>query len=112
MDHSTKDDPFSFGLIKMITEEKYITENFKPNYFNLQLVKDLEQLQNKYQQQKSDIGNNQFNTNLSNIYTLINTIQEYPMIRQQLDAAKEGRKINFKQHEYNVSQHLTSTFTN
>jgi hypothetical protein len=96
----------------MITEEKYITENFKPNYFNLQLVKDLEQLQNKYQQQKSDIGNNQFNTNLSNIYTLINTIQEYPMVHEQLVAAREGRKIIMKQHEYQVSQHLTSTFNN
>jgi GTP-binding protein EngB required for normal cell division len=106
---SIKDDPFLTGLVKMTAEENYLSENLKPNYLNLQLVNDLKQLQNKYQQRKSQIVHNQGDSNLSDIYTLINTVREYPMVREQVAAAKEGRKMMMKQHEFEVPQHLRST---
>jgi hypothetical protein len=100
---SSKNDPFLIGLVKMIAEEHYLSENFEPNYLNLQLVNDLKQFQNKYEQRKNDIAHNQKDTYLPDIYILINTIQEYSMVREQVVAAKKGRKIMMKQHEYEIS---------
>ena len=66
---SETDDPFLIGLEKMIAEEIYLSENQKPNFLNLQLVDDLKQLRDRYEQRKNEIIRNPQNNDLSDIYT-------------------------------------------
>ena len=106
---ASEDDPFQLGLVKMIAEENDLSENVEPNYLNLQLVNDLKRLQNKYEQRKSGMAVNQENGNVVDIYALINTIQEYPMVREQIAAMKKGQQLMIKEHEYEVPRDLRST---
>ncbi|CAF4824159.1 unnamed protein product, partial [Rotaria sp. Silwood1] len=99
---STKDDPFLIGFVEMIIEENDIYNSQTSNRLNLQLANDLRNLKNKYEQRFNEIHHLENYRKLSNIYYLINNINKYPMIREQLAAVKEGQKIMMKQHEYEI----------
>jgi hypothetical protein len=110
VDGSSKSDPFFIGLVQMITEEKYICDNQKPNDFNLRLVDDLRDLQKEYDKQMSSIVHNQELKKLSDIYNLIDVIHKCSMVREQIIAVKEGQKLMMKQYEYEIPENLRATF--
>ncbi|CAF0953107.1 unnamed protein product [Rotaria sordida] len=101
---STKVDPFLIGFVEMITEEDAICNSQTSDRFNLQLVNDLRNLKNKYDNRFNEILHNENYRKLSDIYNLINTISKYPMVCEQLAAVKEGQKIMMKQHEHEISR--------
>ncbi|CAF3444438.1 unnamed protein product [Rotaria sp. Silwood2] len=100
---STKDDPFLIGFVSMIIEENDMCNSQMSNCFNLQLVNDLRNLENKYEHRFNEILNHEKYKKLSDIYTLINTIGKYHIVRDQLAAVKVGQKIMMKQYEYKIS---------
>jgi len=75
----------------------------------LQLVNDLKQLQNKYEQRKIDIVHHQENNNLLNVSILINTIREYPMVHEQVAAA--WKNMNMIKEQCHTSCTLEHCFT-
>jgi GTP-binding protein EngB required for normal cell division len=99
---SSETDPFFIGLVRMITEEKYLRDNQKPNDFNVKLVDDLRELQKEYDKRMNFIIHNQRQNNLSDIYKLINTVRGYPSVYEQLAAAKEGQRMMMQQYEHEV----------
>jgi hypothetical protein len=100
---STSDDSFCFYLTQMIDEENNLSLTQQPNYLNLQLVHNLKSLKTGYEKQFNDIKiNHQYGT-LPEIYKWIQTIQQYPMIREQMIAIKQGQEIIMKHYEYEVS---------
>jgi hypothetical protein len=80
----------------MITEAKYLSDNQKPNDFNLKLVDDLRELQKEYDQRMNSIAHSQEQKKVSNIYKLIHTVSEYPIVREQMIAVKVGQKMMMK----------------
>jgi hypothetical protein len=93
--HSTKEDPFFMGLIRMIMDE---------NEFNIQLVKDLRKIQSKHEENMSKIQSNKKKIDLSAIYDLINTISELPTIDEQMVAVKQTQETLMEQYEYEVQK--------
>jgi hypothetical protein len=83
----------------MIKQEEKILTQFQPNSFNLQLIKDLEELKQIYKQQINEIIFNEDQNNLDFIYKWINKINEIPMIKEQVLAMKKGQLIRIKQHQ-------------
>jgi hypothetical protein len=108
---SSKTDPFFLGLVQMMIEEKYLCNNQKPNDFNLKLVDYLRELQEEHDDLMKSIMDNQKESELSDIYQLINTIREYPMVREQMAAIKEGQKMIWKQYEVEVLENSNNTFS-
>jgi hypothetical protein len=96
---SSKDDPFSNGLIRIIAEEDSLCKNQKPNRLNLQLLNHLNKLKRQYKERIADLKSTQSDTSLSNIHELISTIRAYPTIPEQLDAIKETQKMMAEQYE-------------
>jgi hypothetical protein len=96
---SSKDDPFSSGLIRIIAEEDSLCKNQKPNRLNLQLLARLNKLKHQYKEGIADLKSTQSDTSLSNIHELISTIRTYPTIPEQLDAIKETQKMMAEQYE-------------
>jgi hypothetical protein len=108
---SSKTDPFFLGLVQMMIEEKYLCNNQKPNDFNLKLVDYLRELQEEHDDLMKSIMDNQKESELSDIYQLINTIREYPMVREQMAAIKEGQKMIWKQYEVEMLENSNNTFS-
>jgi hypothetical protein len=99
---TAKNDPFFIGLVQMITEEKYLSDNQQPNDFNLRLVDDLRELQKEYDKKMNSVVHNQEQKKLSDIYKLIDSILKFPMVRDQMTVVKEAQKMMMKQNEYEI----------
>jgi len=85
-----KDDPFLSGFNRMINEEESICQQQQQNQctFNKQLIIELQELVKNYEQL---FHKTQLNTDkeiLSKIYELIISINNIPMIKEQIDAIK------------------------
>mgnify|MGYP001034389244 FL=1 len=87
----SKDDPFTIGLERMIDEEKYILEKHNQAHFNRKLLDKLQEL--KYQSNHEHIT-------LVDIYEMIEQINKYPMIAEQMKAVKETQTKMMNQYEY------------
>ncbi|CAF4842154.1 unnamed protein product [Rotaria sp. Silwood2] len=104
---SSKHDPFDIILTRMIDEENNICLSQNVNYLNLQLVNDLRKVKCDYQIQINDMKNNHRYSSLSDIYKWIQIIREYPMVREQMIAIKQGQEIIMKQYEYELPNDLS-----
>ncbi|CAF2862095.1 unnamed protein product [Rotaria sp. Silwood2] len=103
--HSTTEDPFLRGLLRMIDEEKQICADQRINQLNLQLVKELETLTVAYKEQMKKIQMKQQQNALEVIYEIIKRVCEYPMIREQIEVIRQKRRIHKdEQHEFQVSE--------
>ncbi|CAF2667624.1 unnamed protein product [Rotaria sp. Silwood2] len=103
--HSTTEDPFLRGLLRMIDEEKQICADQRINQLNLQLVKELETLTVAYKEQMKKIQMKQQQNTLEVIYEIIKRVCEYPMIREQIEVIRQKRRIHKdEQHEFQVSE--------
>jgi hypothetical protein len=103
-DDSLKNEPFFTDLRQMVNEENYLYANRKSNDLNLRLVHDLRQLQKEYDERMNLITCSETKRTLPlpDIYQLINTVREYPMVCEQIIAGKEGRQMAMKQYEYEI----------
>ncbi|CAF1236529.1 unnamed protein product [Rotaria sordida] len=105
--HSTTEDPFLVGLLRMIDEEKQICVEKTTNHLNLELVKELEKLIGTYKEQMNQQQQQQQQNNLEDIYEKIKTVSGYPIIHEQIEAIRQKRKIHKneqQQHEFQVSE--------
>ncbi|CAM4829272.1 unnamed protein product [Rotaria magnacalcarata] len=105
--HSTdlsSHDPFFVGLIQLITEETHLCNNYKPNDLNTKLVADLRMQQKEYDKHSDEMERKGTQKSLADIYDLINTVREYPMMREQLVAINEGQRKLMKLYECEVSR--------
>ncbi|CAF3126043.1 unnamed protein product [Rotaria sp. Silwood2] len=103
--HSTIEDPFLRGLLRMIDEEKQICADQRINQLNLQLVKELETLTVAYKEQMKKIQMKQQQNTLEVIYEIIKRVCEYPMIREQIEVIRQKRRTHKdEQHEFQVSE--------
>ncbi|CAF4246239.1 unnamed protein product [Rotaria sp. Silwood2] len=103
--HSTIEDPFLHGLLRMIDEEKQICADQRINQLNLQLVKELETLTVAYKEQMKKIQMKQQQNALEVIYEIIKRVCEYPMIREQIEVIRQKRRTHKdEQHEFQVSE--------
>jgi GTP-binding protein EngB required for normal cell division len=99
--HSTKEDVFLVGLMRIIEEEKQIcAEVQEKNHLNFQLVKELEKLKQQYEAQ---IKSNQKHLDLQAIYKWIQTVHECPMVRKQMVAIKGKQEIRMQHHQSEIS---------
>ena len=96
---SRNDDPFLVGIVQMIAEENDFCQAYKSNNLNLELVRKLNELMDVYQRHLDRMELNQKHGNLYNIYQLIQTVNEVPMVKVQMDALKKSQKILMKQYE-------------
>ncbi|CAF1014193.1 unnamed protein product [Rotaria sp. Silwood1] len=103
--HSTTEDPFLQGLLRMINEEKQICIEQKTNHLNLQLVEELEKLLVNYKEQMNKIQMNQEQNILEIVCEKVKTICEYPMIREQIVIIRQKKRIHKdEQHEFQVPE--------
>jgi len=96
----TKDDPFIIGLERMIEDETFILHKHQQADFNRQLMSRLKQLKDRYNElkQKSDHESKI----LVNIYDMIDKVNEYPMMAEQMKAVKETQRNMMKQSEHEL----------
>jgi hypothetical protein len=95
----TNEDPFELGLTRMIIQENELCHNRDSSYLNSQLTKKLMELQAKYNHNINRIKSNPERISLPQIYDLMKTICEFPMVETQMNAVGLGREIIMKQHE-------------
>lgn len=88
---SMKDDPILLGLMRMLRKEKVICAENQASDMNKQLTKELEKAQHDYEQQVREVVLNRNHTILANIYRKIETIRNYPGIREQTLAGEQGQ---------------------
>jgi hypothetical protein len=96
---STNEDPFELGLMRMSIQENELCHNRDSSDLNSQLTKNLMELQAKYNQNINRIKSNPAHISLPQIYDLLKTICEFPMVETQMNAVRLGREIIMKQHE-------------
>ncbi|CAF3417032.1 unnamed protein product [Rotaria sp. Silwood2] len=97
-------DPFLFGIEKIINEENFIYEQETSRDLNQQLIERLKQIKHQYQHFLDEI---QSDENSSKIYQLIQKMIEIPMVKLQLDAIQIYHQILLKTNEKDVSINKT-----
>ncbi|CAF4370983.1 unnamed protein product, partial [Rotaria sp. Silwood2] len=97
-----QNDPFLFGIDRIINEEDFICQKETSSDFNRELIGQLKQLKMNYEHQVKTIELNENSTTLSHIYQLINRMNTVPMITIQLDAIKNYHEILLKNNEHDV----------
>ncbi|CAF3569832.1 unnamed protein product [Rotaria sp. Silwood1] len=108
--HSTafsKSDPFLTGFVQIIIEENYLCGNQKPNDLNLLLTNSLRGQLEEYKKYLNEIESKQTKKKLSEIYELINSIRDYPMMHEQMIAVNKGQKKMMELYECKVGKKST-----
>jgi hypothetical protein len=101
----TKENQILVQLTRMIEQETNMCRRLRPNYLNLQLVKELTQWKQKYQERFNEITSKKDHNDLTVIYKWIDKMKELPiMIKEQLSVIKKGHEIMMKQHELQPRQ--------
>jgi hypothetical protein len=89
-----KDDPFLSGFIRMINEEESICQQQQnQNHFNKQLAIELRVLLNDYKQLFPETHLDGENEQLSKIYELITSVNEIPMMKEQINAIRKYQHL-------------------
>ncbi|CAF3179320.1 unnamed protein product [Rotaria sp. Silwood2] len=104
--HSSDEDRFMSGLLRIIRQEVDICESRKTNHKNPELVKALNELKNIYEQEMNELKSIKNFNKLSIIYKRIKDIGEYPMVREQMVAVKQAQKMMMKENEYEVPKNI------
>jgi hypothetical protein len=102
-----QDDPFLSDLTRMIKDEKKICEAKNPSNFNRQLVNELEKLEKEYKKffdMEHSHGNNK---ELSNIYELIEAVNEIPMVNEQMNTIKKYQQFLLTSSEQHFREETT-----
>lgn len=89
--HSTTEDPFLAGLLRIVEEEKYICSTIKANRLNNKLVNELEKLIVAYKEQVKKVQLLDEEINIDIIQQTIENVQDYPMIREQMAIIKQNK---------------------
>jgi GTP-binding protein EngB required for normal cell division len=97
--HSVKDDPFLNGFNRMIEEEEEI-KKLQSNELNLQLIQQLENILHDYKERMNNIKHRTWDGNLSKIHDQMKTINEHPIVSQQIAAMKQGPETILNTYEY------------
>jgi hypothetical protein len=101
---------FLLGLDRMIREEQQICAQKKEsNQFNLELLKELEKLKDKYVRCMDEMKSNKNSIDLPVIYERIAITRNYPGVQEQMNAVKQGQQNMMKYYEYEVPNSLTDT---
>ncbi|CAF1438780.1 unnamed protein product [Adineta ricciae] len=100
----TKQNELLVQLIRMIEQETYICRRSETNYLNVQLVKELVQWKQRYEERTSNIISKDEHGNLNVIYQWIESMRELPMMNEQLNAIGKSQEILMKQHEIQPMQ--------
>jgi hypothetical protein len=95
-----QDDPFLSGLARMIDEEECNSQKQNQSTFNEQLAVELKTLSKEYQHQFNKIQSDGKNEALSNIYSLIISIHDIPMLKEQICAINKHQQSLLDANEY------------
>ncbi len=85
----------------MINEENFICQIQNPNGFNQDLLIQLEKLKKNYQKKANATELDRQNLILSSIYDLIQSTNEIPMVKVQVNAIRK-----YHQHLLESNQHI------
>ncbi|CAF3942560.1 unnamed protein product [Adineta steineri] len=88
----------------MIEQETYICRHSQTNYLNVQLIKELTQWKQKYEEYFNEIIMKNMHNDLGIIYESIEKVENILIIKEQLDAIKMSQEIMMKQHEIQAMQ--------
>ncbi|CAF3996229.1 unnamed protein product [Rotaria sp. Silwood1] len=102
-----RNDPFLFGIERIINEKNFICKKVTPGDLNQQLVGRLNQIKHQYQHYLNAIQSNETFKNLSKIYQLIQQIADVPMVKVQLDVIQIYHQTLLKANEKDVSINKT-----
>ena len=102
-----KNDPFLTGFVQMINEEKYILENQRPNTLNSTLVDDICKLQTEYKRHLHELQRKQKPKEPFEMYNILNTIRECPMVHKQMIVVKEAQQTMMTMYECKVPKQST-----
>ena len=72
----------------MIKEEQWICQKQKQSVFNHRLSDELEKVKNEYELSFNKAHPSEKDDLLSNIYKLISSVSQLPMVKQQMNAIK------------------------
>jgi GTPase SAR1 family protein len=97
--YTTNNDLFLFHLNKIIDEERSIYQNLYPHRFNLELYKHLMYFRHDYQQEINRIKQKNLNDDFD-IDDLIEKVKQIPIIKIQLDAARNMQETSLETHLY------------
>ena len=98
----SQNDPFLLGFKRMIKEESDICANKGSCQLNSALLKELEQLNNIYEDIRKKMKDKGEHISLSNIYEKIQRMCKYRMIESQMAAITEWEKFMIKHYEHEV----------
>ncbi|UJR32246.1 hypothetical protein I4U23_019712 [Adineta vaga] len=82
------DDPFLSGFVRMIQEENIIYHRKNQTCLNQQLAEELDKLKTQYEQ-FYNTKSNETNKSLSDIYSVLELVQNNSMIKEQWNAIKQ-----------------------
>ncbi|CAF0974404.1 unnamed protein product [Adineta steineri] len=102
--YCTKENVILVNLIRIIEQETYICRHSQTNYLNVQLIKELTQWKQKYEEYFNEIIMKNMHNDLGIIYESIERVENILIIKEQLDAIKMGQEIMMKQHEIQAMQ--------
>ena len=84
----------------MIAEEQEICKKASSNQLNMQLIQQLETVLRDYQAQMNVVSSRLWDGNLSAINDRIKTINEHPLICEQIAAVKQHQKRTTNSYEH------------
>ena len=87
----TKYDPFYQSFNRLINEERNIIEKVQINQCNLQLLDQLKGIRDEYQNRMQQRKQQGWNGDLSSIKQHIETVNNYPIVREQIVVIKESQ---------------------
>ena len=106
---SEQDDPILRMLNRMITQEKQHCASNEDQYLNPQLLEQLEQFRDSYQQQREILNSNNQSIDLPTVYQTIGSISMIDLIKQQRDASEKCRQEYIEQQEKELTVNIRST---
>jgi hypothetical protein len=86
----------------MVEEENTIGIKQNQSTFNEQLAVELKTLSKEYQHQFNKMQSDGKNEALSNIYDLIISINDIPMLKEQVDAITKYQELLLKSKEHDI----------
>ncbi|CAF3137444.1 unnamed protein product [Rotaria sp. Silwood2] len=96
-------DEFLDGLDRMIKEEEEACNKNSPHELNMKLIQALQELKEKYKNQKKEMARRKQSIELTDIYQKITSVSEFKMIASQISAIHEWHKEMIKYYQHEVS---------
>ena len=97
-----RNDPFLFGINRMIDEEEFLCQTEASHELNRRLINQLKKLKSHYEEELNIVSLNKATRSLPQIYELMQCVNEVPMVKVQFDAIKKYRQTLVKSNQYDV----------